>query len=99
MTYVDSVSYAGATTTGFATADPSLTCVSAASSAVSLATGAVNGQENQEFAAARMSQTKEPEHVRHMVRNGRDRSEPHRHLGAHALRVDRVAVSDLTFML
>jgi type IV pilus assembly protein PilA len=63
-TYVDSVSYVGATTTGLATADPSLTYVAAGTAsaagnnyAVSVATGAVNGQANQEFAAARMSAT------------------------------------------
>jgi type IV pilus assembly protein PilA len=60
--YVDSASYAGATTTGLAANEPNLTFVaagtassSANANAVSVATGAVNGNANQEFSAARMS--------------------------------------------
>ena len=62
--YTDNVTFAGATTTGLALIDPSLTYVGAGTPsavgnnyALSVATGAVNGSANQEFAAARMSLT------------------------------------------
>jgi type IV pilus assembly protein PilA len=60
--YVDSASYTGATSTGLSTNEPNLTFVaagtassSANANAISVTTGAVNGNANQEFAAARMS--------------------------------------------
>jgi type IV pilus assembly protein PilA len=62
--YTDNVTFSGATTTGLQTLDPSLTYLAAGTPsavgnnyAVSVATGAVNGNLNQEFAAARMSVT------------------------------------------
>ena len=60
--YTDSNNYVGATTTGLASIEGSLTYITAASASgnavpfsVSVATGAVNGQADQAFGAARMS--------------------------------------------
>jgi type IV pilus assembly protein PilA len=62
--YTDNVTFSGATTTGLATLDPSLTYVASGTAsavannyAISVAMGAVNANPNQEFAAARMSVT------------------------------------------
>jgi type IV pilus assembly protein PilA len=62
--YTDNVTFSGATTTGLALVDPSLTYLAAGTPSaagnnygVSVATAAVNGNANQEFAAARMSVT------------------------------------------
>ena len=62
--YTDNVTFSGATTAGLALLDSSLTYIAAGTPsaignnyAVSVATGAVNGNPNQEFAAARMSVT------------------------------------------
>ena len=62
--YTDNVTFSGATTTGLATLDPSLTYIAAGTAsavgnnyAVSVTTGPVNGAADQKFAAARMSVT------------------------------------------
>ncbi len=62
--YNDTVSYSGATTTALPTVEASLTYVSGGTASavgnqysVSVATGAVNGNANQEFGAAVMSPT------------------------------------------
>jgi len=62
--YTDNVTFSGATTTGLATIDPSLSYIAAGTASaagnnygVSVTTGAVNGVADQEFGAARMSAT------------------------------------------